>query len=382
MIVKNLMVVGVIAGFAGVAAAAEEAKVDWKVSGKVRMDNVQTSTETKDGDSAKTTAKESEIKLNRAQFKLTGTRGETDKLEISVRADKWNTTDLADSLDYASITHKFSDMLSVSFGKLAVLALSWENDYSSVDEYFVSAAGNLTPLTANGVQADATFGDHSLSLQVLQGETSVKDGDGNTWTFNKSGGLTTSLQYRGEINKMIRPLIGYTLQRPSSTKGTSTVKVTDTSTGKTTDTKVTGTYKDGLTTQIGAGVQVAVADATIDAEYDMVTQNKFKYTAEGSSEEQESKAVNVNSIVFQAKYAIGMTSPFVKFSSDTTKKGANDGIGDITGTNIGLGVEHKLDPTCRLHAVYYNSATSEKAAGSTTKKVTASTFNLGVTASI
>ncbi len=62
MIVKNLLVVGVVAGFATAASAADE-KANWSVSGKVRMDAVQSSTDTTEGSAPKTTAKSSEIKL-------------------------------------------------------------------------------------------------------------------------------------------------------------------------------------------------------------------------------------------------------------------------------------------------------------------------------
>ena len=303
------------------------------------------------------------LQLNRAQFGLVGEQG-TDKFEVQVWADKFGS---ANALNTATITHKFMDMLSVSFGHMGYLMQSWENDYDTIDEYMFSLAnGKAFTTSNNGIQANASFGDHALALQVLQGESSTTIGKNTVNFTNNKGGLTTSLQYRGEINKMIRPLITYSMVKPSSSNTTYTDSAN----------KSHSLTFTNLSTQLGVGVQVAVASATIDAEYDSVSVPKY------TVDTVDTKAETVSSIVLQGKYAMGMTSPFLKITVDSDKLGADSNVGDIAQTQVALGVEHKLDQTCRLHAVFFNQAQSIKADSSNTTKVSSNNFNLGVTASI
>ncbi len=357
MIVKNLLVVGVVAGFAS-AAAAEDAKANWGVSGKIRMDAVQSSTDTTEGSAPKTTAKSSEIVLNRAQFTLTGTRG-GDTMALRYFADQ-------NELDIATINHKFSDMVSATFGRMRLLAQSWERDSDTTDQYMVSMAGGMHPDNANGAEIDLSFGDHSIAIQALQGVKSADD-----YTFESKGGLSTAVQYRGEINKMIRPLITYTMVK---TAGSSGYK----------DANFNGMYDagedtvnsgNGYQTQLGAGVQVDAGGATVDLEYDSVTVNKTKVPT-------TSKDKKITSMIAQVKYPLGSTTPFFKVAMDNSKLSAVANAGDKKQTQMALGVEHKLDANCRLHAVYTSSNTTETVDASTSNKVAATGFNLGVTASM
>jgi hypothetical protein len=360
MIVKNLLVVGVMAGLA-TAAAAEDSKANWKVSGKVRMDSAQSTAVTTAADAAgtKTTEKTSEITLNRAQFGLTGTEG-ADTLDLSFYAH--NST-----LNTATIAHKFSDMVTLTMGRMGLLAQSWENDYSSTDQYIYSMAGGKAPDNANGVQLGLKFGDHSVDVQALQGVNTVGEDDDKI-TFAQGGGLSTAIQFRSEINKMIRPLISYTMVKTSSalgTKGTANDKVN---------------FGNGYQTQLGAGVQVEAGGATVDLEYDTVTLMKQKAAVAGE-DTSTYKDEKITAIVFQAKYPVGMTTPFIKVISNSDKMGQTGNIGDVTGTNMALGVEHKIDHV-RFHAVYTMDSTSEKATTAYNKKVATSGFNLGVTAAM
>ena len=361
MIVKNLLVVGVVAGFAS-AAAAEDAKANWGVSGKIRMDAVQSSTDTTEGSAAKTTAKSSEIMLNRAQFTLTGTRG-SDTMVLRYFADE-------NVLDIATISHKVSDMVSATFGRMRLLAQSWERDSDTTDQYMVSMAGGMHPDNANGAEIDLSFGDHSIAIQALQGVSTIGDSKDGA-TFNKSGGLSTAIQYRGEINKMIRPLITYTMVKPSSS---ATASVT-TKSATSTKSEDAGNYGNGYQTQLGAGVEVDAGGASVDLEYDSVTTLKTKVPT-------DSKDQKVTSMIAQVKYPVGSTTPFFKVTMDNSKLGADKNAGDKKQTKMALGVEHKLDASCRLHAVYTSSNTTETVDASTSNKVAATGFNLGVTASM
>lgn len=365
MIVKNLLVVGVMAGVAS-AAAAEDAKANWAISGKIRMDSTQSTTETTEASAAamKSTAKSSSIGLNRAQFGLVGTEG-ADTMELKYYLH-------SNVLSVATISHKFSDMITATFGHMGLMAQSWENDYSSTDQYIYSGAGGMAPGDANGVQVGLTFGDHSVTIQALQGLSSIGEGD-DTTTFTSGGKLSTALQYRGEINKMIRPLFTYTTVSTSSSMGTNSV-IKD---GKTTKTAVN--YGNGYQTQLGAGVQVDAGGATVDLEYDMVTAMKQKASATGDSTA-GFKDNKWTAMVLQAKYPVGSSTPFFKFASDSGKMGADSAIGDTSGTNMALGVEHNLDSHCRMHAAYTMASSTKKMDATYSTKVSKSGFNLGVTA--
>ena len=150
MIVRNLLVVSVMTGMAS-AAAAENAKANWAISGKIRMDSTQSTSETTAGTLAatKTTAKSSKIALKRAQFSLIGTEG-ADTMELKYYLN-------SNDLDTATISHKFSDMVTLTFGHMGLSAQSWENDYSSTDQYVYSGAYSMAPDNANGVHLATTL---------------------------------------------------------------------------------------------------------------------------------------------------------------------------------------------------------------------------------
>lgn len=350
MIVKNLLVVGVVAGFATAAASAEEGKANWKVGGTVRVDNAQDSTDLTLAGGKKTTSKSSSINLYRAQFSLTGEHG-ADSIYIKYYAEK-------NYLRTATITHKFSDMLSAKFGKMQLLAQSWETAASSTDQYMYSYASEFVANTDNpGVQLNLSFGDHNIALQAMQGLATVGEVE-----FPSSGGLTTAIQYSGNINNMIKPLVSYTMVRTASSRSYLAKDGTS------------ANYGDGYQTHMGAGVMVAAGGANIDLELNTVKIHKQK----GSTEKDQ----NVQSIVAEVKYPVGATTPFLKVTSDSHKKGAAQDVGDISGMGLALGVEHSLDSNCRLHAVYISTNSTEKAGTAGDNKGTRTGFNIGVTAAM
>jgi hypothetical protein len=351
MIVKNLLVVGVVAGFATAAAAAEESKGSFKVGAKIRLDNVQSATDTKDDGADKVTTKASGINLHTAQFTLTGESG-SDSLYMKYYANE-------NYLRTATITHKFTDMVSATFGKMQLLAGSWENDYSSSDQYVYSMSHDAMgwDRDANGAIVSLSFGDHKLALQATEGETMIGEGDAATM-FEQNGGLTTALQYRGSIGP-VRPLISHSMVRTAASRSTD---------GGT-------NYGDGYLTITGLGVQADAVGATVDLELDTVKVHKQK-GAQGA------KDMNVQSIIAQVKYPVGSTTPFLKLASDSFKMGAEKDVGDETSTKIVFGAEHKLDSSCRLHALYMMDNGTTKNAEGKDDKVTMTGFNIGVTASM
>lgn len=363
MIVKNLLLAVGVVGVSTAAAAADASKANWQIGGKIRMDNVQSTDVTTPAASGakKITSKDSEISLNTAQFTLTGTQG-ADSMVIKFLADK-------SELDTATISHKFTDMISTTFGKMTLMSQGFEVDYDAIDQYVWSMAGQNAPSNATGARVDLSFGDHSVAVQAVQGLSTITSGS-TTMTFPTGGRMSWALQYRGQIAGMIRPLFTYTKVSPSSSLGTS---VTIDGNTKTT---VGVRYGNGYQTQMGVGAQVDIAGATVDVEMDTVTFHKqtIKDTTEKDSK--------ISSMIVQAKYPFGATTGLLKFTSDSHKFGATSDVGDITQTQIALGAEHKLDATCRLHAIYSMGNASTKATASESEKVASNGFNFGVTASM
>ncbi len=372
MIVKNLLVVGVVAGFAS-AAVAQDSKGSWSVGGRVRVDATQSTTEFKPNGGEKSTGKESEVTLNRAQFTLNGAR-DGHGIAITYYAN-------SNELYSAVISHKFSDMITAHFGKMKVLALGVENSYEEIDTYITSMAGKAAPMNSTGARFDFGFGDHNVSLQLVEGlrswSTKMGDGAGNSIasdsTFSPRGGLTSALQYRGSLNNgMIKPVVTYTQVRSSSTKGDATE--TETLGGVPETNKGTSNYANGLATMLGVGAQISTAGAVIDLEYDSITNPKQK--------DSDAKDVKASSVVAQVKYAVGSSTPFLKVTSDSKKFGGDEDAGDESAMNLAVGVEHNLDASCRLHAVYMSKALTMKNLAGKDNKHTTTGFNFGVTASM
>ena len=354
MIVKNLLVVGVVAGFAS-AAVAQDSKGSWTVGGKLRVDAQQSTTEM-ELDGVKATSKDSMVGLNRAQFTLNGSR---DGHGLALTYDAFNSDSGTDGLFTAVISHKFSDMITAHFGRMRVLSQSVENSYEEIDQYLWSWAHMHAPANSDGVRLDFTFAaDHAVSIQAVEGVAMIGEGE-DALKFERNGGLTTALQYRGNLNNgMVKPIVTYTQVRTSARKSGEV------------------DYSNGYMNQLGLGAQMSFSGAAIDLEYDSGTMLKDKA-------DKDAKDATMTSIVAQVKYAVGATTPFLKVTSDTMKMGADKGVGDQTGMNLALGVEHALDTSCRLHAVYLSQAgTTEAGEGAKDTKMTSTGFNFGVTASM
>ena len=354
MIVKNLLVVGVVAGFAS-AAVAQDSKGSWSVGGRVRVDAHQSTKETKPVSGDKTTEKMSEVSLNRAQFTLNGAR---DGHGLALTYDAFNSVSETDGLFTAVISHKFSDMITAHFGRMRVLAQSVENSYEEMDQYLWSEAHMYAPANSDGVRVDLAFAaDHTVSIQAVEGLSKTGEG-AQTLDFESNGGLTTALQYRGNLNNgMIKPIVTYTQVRTSARKSGEV------------------DYSNGYMNQLGLGAQMSFSGAAVDLEYDSGTMLKDKA-------DKDAKDVTMTSIVAQVKYPVGATTPFLKVTSDTTKHGLDKGEDDVAGMNLALGVEHALDTSCRLHALYYSKASGTKDDAGKEEKVTTTGFNFGLTASM
>lgn len=355
----NFVSVGVLAMVAQSAQAREANNQSWNFGSKLQINTQQINESKKSGDASEVKSSSSEIALHRAEIKISGEQGQ-DKLEIIYLFD-------SSTLETATITHKMNDTVSILAGKMFLLTQSWEWDYHVADQYFYSAASSLSPAEAsNGAQLNLLFGDHTINLQAVQGMNSIETPTGSKVTFESKGGLSTAIQYRSEISKMIRPIMTYTTIRTASSKGSDG-----------------NNYGNGYQNQIGVGVQIAANNTVIDAELDTVKQLKFKNSAADTN-----KDIDTQSIILQAKYSIGDTTPLIKLSLDSKKTGMSQAQidtgneGDLTGMQIAAGLEYKLDETCRLHAIYRNNNSSAKIAGGKNEIIKTTGFNLGITATM
>ena len=363
----------ILAGMVGVSSLvhAQTDDVKWKIKGKVRGDAVQSTIDAKTGDGDKATTKKSETFLRRAQMEFVGTKGAVD-LHIKYYAE-------GNYLKNAFVEYNFSPACSMSFGKVDIRDMSMEWDYSTTDQYIYSmlaATKMLNPLDVTktidntvsntpGVEAKGVFGDHAIYLQVLQGTQPA-----NT-TFRSTGGLTSTLQYRGAFaDNMVRTIATYSMIRTAGNKGT-------TSTGTALN------YGNGYENRWGLGFKFVVAGSTTDIEYDAVKIMKQR-------DLDSSKDENMNTIVFQTRLpAMADITPYLKATIDSDKKGQDQSAGDVARNAYALGAEYAWAPNVRLHGIYIMEAfkvTKGTANAATSSlddtKTNLSGFNLGITASI
>ena len=376
-ICKGAVLMGLLFGTSAVLAE-EQATGEWKIKGKIRGDNVQTSTVTKLGDADSTTTNTSEIKLVRAQFEFVGKKDKTE-LKIKVYGDKFGSTSTVnDALKYAFLTYNVNDMLAVSAGKLDARDFSWEWDYSSTDVYLFNRAGSYGIDNVPGAEVKAAFGTNELFVQALQGASSIANPSNPSKRLgatadHSSGGLTSSIQYRGSfVDGMVRPILTYANVRTASSKFTTTDGTSTTSYN----------YGNGYETHLGAGLKITAAGSTTDVEYDAVTVLKQK-------DSDTDHATNVTSISLQTRLpAVASITPLLKVVSDSDKKGATGNVGDVARTAFVLGAEYPLMPGIRLHAILINDSNTTKATTSKTNatvidsKSSANTLNMGLTASL
>jgi hypothetical protein len=330
-----------------------DAEVNWNYLGAVRIDAEQSAMEKKVGSAQKTKETSSEVRVKNAMLLLNGTRG-SDRMMIRMDFEK-------PGLGWATITHKFNDNVSLTAGYMSVLVQGWEWDASPFDLYLFSLAGFKGPFgSRNGAKLEFTAGEHSLTVQAVNGESSVRDANGDTITFRKCGGLTSAVQYRGNFNGIIRPIATYTLVKLSSSVGDK-------------KDKTTVNYGNGYQTQVGVGTLVDAGGANLDFEYNSVTAHKTKDP--GDSKDKVTK-----SIIAQVRYPVGSSIPFLKVTSDTETLGAVGDVGDISQTQFAVGTEHWLDKSSRLHGFITGAnKTTNGASGNGDTKETIRGFNFGIT---
>ncbi|MCX6127313.1 MAG: hypothetical protein NTV34_21540, partial [Proteobacteria bacterium] len=291
----TLLSLSVYCSFAG----AEELKnVKWQMKGKLRADSLQSTTKTTVGDSESVSTKSSQIRLARAQFEFVG-KSDAAEFRLKYLADK-------NYLRYAFITKNLTDEISVSAGKLDARDFAWEWDYSSTEQYLYGRAGSHGSEGSPGAEVKFSAGDHAIFAQVLQGAKLYTTGDKiYAIDSDSKGGLTTTLQYRGELlDKLILPIMTYSQLRMAASKFTLKDGTTTTEYN----------FGNGYQTHVGVGVKIVAAGSTSDLEYNLVKIHKQKDT-------DTSKEGTVTSIIMQSRLpAIADFTPYLKFVADADKK--------------------------------------------------------------
>lgn len=365
-----------------------------KVGLDLRFDNEQSQYESKDKTAnTKITAKDSKFYTTRVRLKVTGdlTAKTSYNFILSPVSDYKRGGDATGvdggprALKYASLRHKFSDIVALEVGKLGVNVLSIENDYSGYDWIFGSmindivydgaaagkfeTAGLIAEGSETGAQLDLTFGDHVVSVQALNG---IKGDRSKTATSDKNasnGSLSATVKYQGKIaGGMLEPLVSYAkLQHADRQLGNPDAAGVEQTWGK----------KDEISVY-GVGTKInPVANLSIDLEHQGFDQAESKDQADAIVVQKWTGQGQV--VKFQYDLPNPKISPFVKFTTDKTEQGKGDGKTKTEDTRWGLGVFFwpEDNSPIRFHAGYWQDALKVKVAGQTVSEVNGSTFNLG-----
>ncbi len=355
--------------------AATPTPITAKTGVQIRVDSV--GTESKKGSAPKTQSQN--MQVSTARLGVSGEVGDTISytLRLNLRSASGFSTDrnTADgnlsALDRAIVEHRMLPNLSVRFGRMPLVSGSIEADYSSIDAYsysFVSdELAKITPLTT-GADISYRLGTQAVTFAAFNGyyDTTLDRGP------QRGENLSLGLGYRGALmNGMIKPII--TANSLSRIRN---------GVGATRDEKAT-------VTAYAAGVQISVAGADIDLEYDAINKPKYKsYTTNattGVTAEVANAEQKTTGIIAQVAYNLPNPAlrPFVKVSASEQD---TDGKESFKSSRNAFGVEFKPGPrNFRYHAaavsnyddaIKFDSVTSK----SVTTRTTSRQYIVGVTA--
>jgi Phosphate-selective porin O and P len=246
-----------------------------------------------------------------------------------------------ESLERAYVDYKPMGMLTMRVGKYKVLTGSVERVlYDSMDYYHKSYLRTYVDgLVGNGTGVEMTgnFGDHKVLLQVANG-LPVDADEGETQGKPKGENNTLSVIYRGDIAKMVKPVVSY-----------SKINRIRNGSGAARDEKASYTA-------YGLGAQIAAAGAVIDLEYDIFQTPEFKTFEMNETTNAIVETTNakndIKSMVFGVGYDIKAVKvkPLLKYSTDEHKVDSEKAKSQTATT---LAVEWRPgEKNVRYHAAY------------------------------
>lgn len=244
---------------------------------------------------------------------------------------------LNDSVDFAYITHKPADMLSVTLGKYASQIGGVEGAYSGSDLFLISSANGGASLTNTGLNGrpyytgakfETAFGDHKVGLHFANAASDVNNDSGK---FAQTSGFT-GLVYTGAfMDGMIKPTVSYHT-------------VTNDATGTE---KKTGTY-------MALGAMFTMDALQVDADY---TANTYTNATVVTNKD------TLNTMTLNVAYKMDNIKPSIKYYSGEEKiKAAADTKYTHSGISAVVEYKPKMDENFRYH-VAYNQYTKKPETG-------------------
>lgn len=240
----------------------------------------------------------------------------------------------SDSLRYAYLTRKVSDTVKVRAGKhFAPASGGREGDYSGLDVYHYSLAGNKVLAYKTGVSGYFDVAGQSLSVSVFNGDgTEEQD----------SGGLAYGVGYYGDFaGGMVQPIASYYVSNSSDHAAVADDPATFADETKAEEEAATDTF-------LSAGVRVNFAPAHVELDYLAVTQGGHGDGADDTE---------ISSIVLKvgADLMGGKIKPQVKYSTSESETGSAKEEQDA----FAVALEYYPEPEWRVHAAYISESNTD-----------------------
>lgn len=236
---------------------------------------------------------------------------------------------LNDSVDFAYVSHKPVDMLTVTVGKFASQIGGVEGSYSGSDLYLLSSGNGGATLTNTsligkayytGAKFETAMGDHKIGLHFANAAADVTNDNGK---FAQTSGYT-ALVYTGSFaDGMVKPVVSYHTTTNAAAAGSE---------------KKVGTY-------LSAGAMFNVmSNLQIDADY---LANTYTNGTVATNKD------TLNTMVLNVAYKMDNIKPSIKYYSGEEKiKGATDVKTTHSGMSAVVEFKPKMDENFRYHVAY------------------------------
>ena len=300
-----VLALGVLAG-----ATAAEAKHSFKLEVKTFLQQTTYSDTPELEDGAGWDSDSSELKfvVDRLKLRFTGDINKRLSYGLRFRFDKdpseKDIGQQSDMVDWAYIDHSINEMFSLTFGKYDSTAGGYEEQLSSMTTFIGTQGLDVVPDSITGVSANIKpIKDNTIMIQLgnnpaIESEEAFTTADDAAGTQKKRQqtpymGLVYAGSFAGGI---VQPHFSYQIEEKRELK----VKGGDTS------------FKAAQNTylSIGVGTQTAGLDLGVD----------YKSHTFGSQAKENPKDDAHTSIGFYASYALGLASPFIHYTSDSSEK--------------------------------------------------------------
>jgi hypothetical protein len=274
-------------------------------------------------------------------------RWRADKADNYDKDEYGDSNSLASTIEYAYVTKKWDNGLSLSLGRQFIVLGGREDDYSGMEVYTYSQfADNYYLAYRNALTIGYNTMDQSFGLMIINPNRAQKEDSNRKFAYN--------LHWYGNLmDGMIKPIVAYSVEPADASD-------------------VKGTDKNAEVTSLGLGAQINVNQMMVELDYYTGTKEKQAGT------DQAPKDIDSTAIVANIKYNHGDYAPFVKYIMEEEEKGNLKS--EITSFDIGL--EYSLGSGNRIHAVYSSQDFDYAANDTNNTDYTATTIRFGFRANV